>query len=262
MNKVLPCFGIVFGLLLMSGVSAATPVEKPMIAIVIDDMGVDLKRSAQALDLPPAVTMSYLPYALKIGEQVKAAQDKAHEVILHMPMQADNAKEDPGPHHLSVDMSHAQLEENITANLDAFKGYDGVNNHMGSKFTTYRPGLEVLMADLEKRHVFFLDSRTTPQTIAEQVAREHHLPTAHRNVFIDYVDTQKTVVAELQHAENFARSKGSVIAIGHPKDVTLAALEAWLPTLEAKGFQIVPLSAVIKYRNSQQPAVDQHTDNK
>jgi hypothetical protein len=109
------------------------------------------------------------------------------------------------------------------------------------------------MADLEKRHVFFLDSRTTPRSIAEQVAREHHLPTTHRDVFIDYAETAESVAHELDRTESVARKTGSAIAIGHPKDVTLASLETWLTTLEAKGFQIVPLSTVIEYRNQAKP---------
>ena len=241
-KKALPCLCITLGMLLIPCNSFANAAHKPMIAIVIDDMGVDLNRSEWALDLPPAVTMSYLPYAQRIGEQVKAAKDKGHEVILHMPMQAENGKEDPGPHHISVDMSPAQLEENIAASLDAFSGYDGVNNHMGSKFTAYRPGLEIFMADLEKRHVFFLDSRTTPQTVAEQVAREHHLPTTHRDVFLDDEETAQSVANALNHTEDVARATGSAIAIGHPKDATLASLEVWLATLKAKGFDTVPLA--------------------
>ena len=228
--------------------------HKPMIAIVIDDMGVDLKRSEWALDLPAGVTMSYLPYARKIDSQVKEAKDKGHEILLHMPMQAESDGEDPGPYHISVGMSDAQLEKNIITALDSFKGYDGVNNHMGSKFTTYKPGLELFMTELEKRHVFFLDSRTTPQTVAEQVAREHHLLTTHRDVFLDHIETAEFVAAALNHTEDVARVTGAAVAIGHPKDVTLASLEAWLPTLKAKGFQVVSLSEVIKYRNEAQDA--------
>lgn len=261
MNKF-SCLCIALGLLLIPYVSIAELDQRPMIAIVIDDMGVDLKRSAQALDLPPGVTMSYLPYARKITEQVKAAKDKGHEIILHMPMQAENPKEDPGPHHLTVAMTPAQLEENIAASLDTFQGYDGVNNHEGSKFTTYKPGLDIFMADLEKRHVFFLDSRTSPQTVAEQVALEHHLPATHRDVFLDDVETTGAVVESLDRAEAVARKTGSVIAIGHPKDTTLASLKSWLATLEAKGFQIVPLSTVVEYRNKVCVVMAQHIDNK
>ena len=225
------------------------PGHKPMIAIVIDDMGVDVKHSAEALDLPPGVTMSYLPYGRKITEQVETAKSKGHEIILHIPMQAMNAKENPGPHHLRVDMTPAQLEENIAASLDAFAGYDGVNNHEGSKFTAYKPGLDIFMAALEKRHVFFLDSRTSRQSVAEEVAREHHLRTTRRDVFLDHVERTAFVSAALRHTEDVARRTGSAIAIGHPKNVTLHALKKWLETLEAKGFRIVPLSVVVEYRN-------------
>jgi len=109
--------------------------------------------------------------------------------------------------------------------------------------------LDIFMTDLEKRHVFFLDSRTSPQSMAEEVARAHHLPTTRRDVFIDHVETSAFVAAALKHTEDVARRTGSAIAIGHPKDVTLPALKTWLATLEAKGFQVVSLSAVVEYRN-------------
>lgn len=222
---------------------------KPMIAIVIDDMGVDVRRSARALDLPPAVTVSYLPYAPKIATQAAAAKARGHEVLLHMPMQAQDPGQDAGPHHLSVDMTPGQIRENTAAALDSFAGYDGVNNHMGSKFTSARAGLEVFMAALKARGVFFLDSKTAPTSVAEDVAREQGVPTAGRDIFLDHVETPDHVAAALRHTEAVAKAQGAAIAIGHPKDVTLAALGTWLAGVRARGFDIVPLSTVIKYRN-------------
>jgi polysaccharide deacetylase 2 family uncharacterized protein YibQ len=228
--------------------------HRPMVAVVIDDMGLDRKRSEWALHLPAGVTLAYLPYAPKVAAQAKMAKEMGHEVILHLPMEAKSASENPGPHHLAVGMSAEELEKNIAANLDAFEGYDGVNNHMGSRFTRYRQGLEAVMAALQKRHVFFLDSRTTPESLAEQVAREHHLPAAGRDIFIDHAETAEFVAAALNHAEDIARATGSAIAIGHPKDVTIASLEVWLEGLKGRGIDIVPLSEVVRYRNRVQSA--------
>lgn len=229
--------------------TAVAEKEKPMIAVVIDDMGVNIKGSARATEhLSPAVTLSFLAYARHIREQVKAAQEKGHEIMLHLPWEADNKKADPGPHHLSVDMTSELLQKNLIANLEGFEGYVGLNNHMGSKFSRYRPGLEIVMAELSKRGVFFLDSKTTSTSIAESVARDYGLSTTHSDVFLDHEENPKMVGSSLHEVEAIARRRGSVVAIGHPKKVTLDALEAWIPTLEAKGFQLVPLSRVVTYR--------------
>ena len=227
------------------------PYGKPLIAIVIDDMGVDQGRSARAaLNLQPQVTLSYLAYSPYIREQVSAARAQRHEIFLHLPWEADNARADPGPNHLSVSMPEELLRENLLANLDGFDGYVGVNNHMGSKFSRYRSGLEAVMAELQKRGVFFLDSRTTPDSIAEKVALEYAIPATSRDVFLDDAEKPGLVVAALREVEDIALRNGSAVAIGHPKDLTLEALEAWLPTLEAKGFQLAPLTTIIKYRQT------------
>jgi len=223
----------------------------PLIAIVIDDVGVDIKRSARAVGkLKAPVTISYLAYSSHIQQQVEAARAKGHEVILHLPWEADNAKADPGPNHLSINMSPEQIQKNLLANLDGFTGYVGVNNHMGSRFSRYRPGLEVVMAELKKRGVFYLDSKTTPDSIAEKVAHEYGIPAAHRDVFLDHDENSRMVRTSLREVEAIARRRGSVIAIGHPKDVTLNALEPWLATIEARGFRLVPLTEMIKYRQT------------
>jgi hypothetical protein len=232
------------------------PYGKPLIAIVIDDMGLDRKRSARAVEsLKPQVTLSYLAYAPRIREQVSAAKKQGHEIFLHLPWEPDSAHADPGPHHLSVDMSKEQLQQNLLANLNGFDGYVGVNNHMGSKFSRYRAGLDIVMAELKKRGVFFLDSRTTPDSLAEKLALAYDIPATRREVFLDHVEKPEFVAAALREVESIALQKGSAVAIGHPKDVTLDALEAWLPTLEAKGFQLAPVTDVIKYRQS---AADAH----
>ncbi|MEZ0226186.1 MAG: divergent polysaccharide deacetylase family protein [Alphaproteobacteria bacterium] len=229
--------------------------HKPMIAIVMDDMGLDRKHSARAVNLPAAVTLSYLPYSAQIREQTEAAKKGGHELLVHIPMQPDRKTADPGPDYLGSDMSPLELHERIAKNLAAFDGYAGVNNHMGSKFTRDKDGLNVVMAALEEKKLIFLDSRTSPKSVAEDVARAHHLETSHRDVFIDNEESAAAVDKSLKHLERVARHAGAAIAIGHPKDVTLDALEKWLPTLKEKGFDLVPLSKVIALRNAPQPAV-------
>jgi hypothetical protein len=229
---------------------------RPIIAIVIDDMGVDVKRSERAVrKLKTPVTLSYLAYAPHVGAQVAEAKKRGHEIFLHLPWEPENARADPGPHHMSVDMPKEQLKKNLLANLNGFSGYAGVNNHMGSKFSRFRTGIEIVMTELKKRGVPYLDSKTTPDSIAERIAREYGVPTTHRDVFLDHVEKPEYVAAALREVEKTALRKGSAVAIGHPKAMTLDALEAWLPTLEAKGFKLVPMTAVIKYRQAKTTAL-------
>lgn len=224
--------------------------RKPMIAIVIDDMGLDRAHSARATRLPAEVTLSYLPYSQNIRQQTAEARKAGHELMLHMPMQPERKTADPGPGHLGVGMTPLALHDRVIKNLDAFDGYTGVNNHMGSKFTKDRDGLAIVMAALAERKMMFLDSRTAPGSIAEKIAREHGMKTTHRDVFLDDDVAPAAVAKSLIQVEQVARRAGAAIAIGHPKDVTLAALEKWLPTLAAKGYELVPVSQVITLRNA------------
>lgn len=220
----------------------------PRVVIVIDDMGVDKKRSARMARLAATLTLSFLPYAHNVQEQVDAAAAMGHEIMMHVPMMPESDTIDPGPNVLRGDIAASELQSRILANLDAFHGYDGINNHMGSRFTQDRAGLEELMSDLRTRGVFFLDSRTHPASIAEKMAAEAGVPTAHRDVFLDHVETPAAVAKSLALLEKDARRHGVAIAIGHPKDVTIEALAAWLPTLRAKGIDVVSLGTIIRER--------------
>lgn len=220
------------------------------IAIVIDDVGVDYKRSARAINLPGEVTLAFLPYAKGVKEQAVTAAVKGHELMVHLPMEPQRMTANPGDNYLAVEHTAEELEKRIHRNLDAFDGYKGVNNHMGSAFTRYAPGLEVLMTALKKRGVYFLDSKTAPDSVAETIARRSGVPATHRDVFLDHYETPEKVLAALEQVERIARAGGFAVAIGHPKDVTLDALEQWLPTLAAKNIEVIPMSKMIKKRHA------------
>lgn len=227
---------------------AAAKGKRPAIAIVIDDVGLDTKRSLRTLELPAAVTLAFLPYSPHVAAQTRAAAAKGHELMVHLPMEPMGMRANPGPNYLGVNHTAAELEKRIAVNLDAFSGYAGVNNHMGSAFTSYAPGMKVFMHALKTRNVFFLDSKTAPQSVAEDAANEAGINTTHRDVFLDHYEDRAHVLASLEQVERVARKAGSAVAIGHPKDVTLDALMHWLPTLEEKGFDLIPMSAMIARR--------------
>ena len=218
----------------------------PVIAIVIDDAGLDQPRTARTVLLPGPVTISYLPYARDLQPQVNAARKAGHEVMLHMPMEPSSASVDPGPHALLAKYDRQKILNEMTWMLDQFDGYVGVNNHMGSKFTSDPERMKIVMEVMKSRGLMFLDSRTSAKSVGFSTANEFGVPAITRDVFIDDADDDAKIADMLARIERVAAKQGYAIAIGHPRDRTLKALQNWIPSLKAKGFVLVPATEVLR----------------
>jgi uncharacterized protein len=222
--------------------------DRPRIAIVIDDLGLDRRRTAAVIGLPGPLTLSFMTYARDLPEQTEAARRAGHELLLHVPMQPLDRREDPGPNALTVAMSADEIKRALDWGLDRFGGFIGINNHMGSRFTADPRGMAVVMAELRRRGLAFLDSKTTAASVGIREAVADGVPHAVRDVFLDD-DLQRTAIArQLALVERVARRTGSAVAIGHGHDPTIAALRVWLSGLPAKGLALVPLTAVVEFR--------------
>jgi polysaccharide deacetylase 2 family uncharacterized protein YibQ len=222
--------------------------KRPLVAIVIDDVGLDRARSKRAWELQGPLTMAFLPYARDLPEQTRAARARGHELMLHLPMEP-NGRNDPGPGALLLSHRDSELRRRLAAALDSFEGYVGANNHMGSRFTAHRPGMEVTLRHFKARGLLFLDSRTSAQTVGDQIAQEIGLPSVTRHVFLDDEDSLPAVRARLVETERLARAQGFVVAIGHPHESTLQALSEWLPRAAERGVVLAPISAVLRKRH-------------
>ena len=225
---------------------AAGDVHKPRIVLIIDDLGLNSRRSGKVVDLPAPLTLAYLPYADGLKRQTKAAREAGHELLVHTPMEPMDSKVNPGPGALRSGMSGAEIEAAFEEVLASFDGYIGINNHMGSRLTQDKAAMDRVMAMLKERGLVFVDSVTSSGSVAAQTAQEQGIYYARRDVFLDHEETPEFVHDALAKVERVAREKGVAIAIGHPKDVTVAALREWIPTLEEKGFVLTPVSAVLK----------------
>lgn len=222
----------------------------PAIAVVIDDMGVDRARSLRMMDLTGPLTLSLMTYADGLPALVERARRGGHEVMGHLPMEPLDPGENPGRGALLVSMNAATIRATLAADLDPWSGYVGINNHMGSKFTTDRMRMDVVMAELKARGLLWLDSKTVAGSVGVAAALAAGVPTVERDVFIDNEQEVPTVLAQLAEAEKIARSRGTAIAIGHPHDATLEALRQWLPTLEGKRLSLVPVTEILRRRTS------------
>ncbi len=222
---------------------AAPPIEgRPMIAVIIDDMGLDRRRSRLAASLPAPLTLSYLPYARDLDSQTRAARARGHELLVHIPMEGIAPA---GINTLRTEHAPDELLRRLDWSLGRFEGYVGINNHMGSLFTADPKLLGVVLGALHRRGLLFVDSRTTSNTAAPSLARATGIAFAARDVFLDHDQRADAVTASLAELERIARARGHAVAIGHPRETTIDALNAWIPKARARGFVLVPVSAVV-----------------
>lgn len=219
--------------------------RKPRIAVVIDDMGYDRIQSARAVRLPVPVTLSYLPNAPDVGLQVRRARIAGHEIMLHLPMEANDRSQQPERVVLSVSDDDAILRDNLNRMLGRFGGFTGVNNHMGSRFTSDRRRMDVVLAELKSRGLFFLDSRTSGRSVGSESAEDVGIPYAVRDVFLDHDPDPGLIRERIAETEEIAARFGQAIAIGHPRRTTMDLIGPWLAEIERRGFEVVPVATLL-----------------
>jgi polysaccharide deacetylase 2 family uncharacterized protein YibQ len=229
--------------------AVATSIDhRPAIALVIDDLGFSRAATTALNRLRAPLTLAFLPYAADLDAQTQAAHAAGHELLIHMPMEP-RGQAWPGPDALTSQLGPAELISRLRTHLRSFRGFVGINNHMGSLLTADPERMALVMAELHQRNLLFLDSRTASDTVAAREAARFNVPFAERDVFIDNELELGAVLRELARVESIAQHRGYAIAMGHPHDVTIQALKRWLPNLDARGFALVPLSAVVARRS-------------
>ena len=232
----------------------SVPTGTPMIAIILDDMGLDRPRSERATRLPGPLTLSYISYADDLIAQTGLARARGHELMLHLPMEPEGDA-DPGPGALLMKLSDAELHERIDFALGRFPGFVAINNHMGSRFTADPVRMRLVLGAIRRSGHLFLDSLTTPRAVALSLGPIMGVPTIARDVFLDDVDSQEEVQFRLLKAEQIAETEGTAIAIGHPRDATLAVLEDWIAERATRSAKLVPVSAIARVRLGRQQLV-------
>ncbi len=235
--------------LLADETATVEPVSlRPVVALIIDDLGDRLTDGLRAIALPGSVTYAILPQTTFSRRFAELAYRQGKEVMLHQPMQAVNGKP-MGPGGLSVHMTRKNFRRTLRANLASVPHAQGVNNHMGSLLTRHPGQMAWLMDELQQRgDLFFVDSTTTNQTVALKVAMEHQLPSLRRNIFLDHERSELGIRRQFARFIAQARAVGSSLAIAHPYPETLLVLEEMLPTLSEQGVELLPVSQLIERR--------------
>jgi polysaccharide deacetylase 2 family uncharacterized protein YibQ len=220
---------------------------RPKIAIVIDDLGEENKISQELLrwDLP--LTFSILPFTPHAKTIALEAHQKGREIILHLPMEPHGyPKIRPGEGALLYEMDEERLLRQLSKDIDAIPYVKGVSNHMGSRLMEDPAKMRIILSELKRRGLFFLDSRTTPQTVGLQTARSLGLRMMERTLFLDHSPGEDDIKQKLEQLIQLSLSTGKAIGIGHPHSSTIKCLKEMVPKMQEKGIDIVPLSSVIE----------------
>ncbi|WP_432736615.1 divergent polysaccharide deacetylase family protein [Maridesulfovibrio sp. FT414] len=213
----------------------------PKMAIVIDDMGEDLTLAKGLAALDVHVSFSIWPNSSQVQKTIDIARKHGNEIMIHLPMQPKGyPKVNPGPDALLVGMSEAQIRDKVLAAVSKVPGARGLNNHMGSKFTEDLNGMNTVMSQLKKEKIYFLDSRTTPDSAAPKAAKSAGVKIYERSIFLDNVKNVAAIKFQLSKTAELARKRGQAIAIGHPHRETLKAIRQWAAENKGK-VNIVPV---------------------
>ncbi|MFQ5675161.1 MAG: divergent polysaccharide deacetylase family protein [bacterium] len=217
------------------------------IAIVIDDFGYSFGSQVEAfLNLNQEITFAILPglpYSRKIAQ---AAVDGNRQAILHLPMEAK--KDDVGfdGFTLHTRLPKEEIRARLRKSIKAVPHIVGLSNHMGSLATEDARLLRVMMEEVKKTGLFFLDSHTGPGTLAYATARGMAIPCAINDAFLDRIPEEPFIREQVYLLAEMASRRGYAIGIGHPKKMTLKVLQKELPVLARRGYQFVGVSELIE----------------
>lgn len=221
--------------------------QLPRIAIIIDDLGYQLGAGQRVIALPGPVVCAILPGSPRARSLAHAANASGKEVLVHLPMQAVDHDGRVEATHMSLDMSRGRFSATFAEALAGVPHAVGINNHRGSLLTRHPGHMRWLMEEITQREgMFFIDSYTTHLSVALQLATELGVRATRRDVFLDADPSAATLGRELERLKALARKQGSAVAIGHPYEATLAFLEKEVPLLESQGFNLVPVSELVR----------------
>ena len=217
----------------------------PKLAIIIDDIGFN-ESYVDLINISVPLTLAVIPYTKYAAQAAEAGNVAGLEVMLHLPMEPKGYPEtDPGKWGLLTNMQEEEILRNLNMNFEILPHIKGVNNHMGSSFTEYAEGMKVVLKEIKKRGLFFVDSRTSYRSKAFLIAREMGIKSAERSVFIDNVQTKEAISLQIAEAVKVAKEKGEAIAIGHPSRATISTLAEIAPSLHDEGVELVFASAIV-----------------
>ena len=233
--------------------SSADADQRPVLSLVIDDLGYSFQHGRAAIELKGDHTYAIIPGTSYGKKLARLADIHKKEVILHLPLQAINSSASSEPNALNETMDEDQLSNNLTSMLSEISMIKGVNNHMGSHLTQIDYFMRPIMDGIKayNSNLYFLDSRTSPNSIAYTEALNSGLPSMRRDVFLDNDHSNpESIHLQYQIWLQKARDQGHAIAIGHPHPTTIDYLTKHISQASHK-FRFLSVSKLIDKKLSE-----------
>ena len=218
--------------------------DKPKIALIVGGLGLKYSLTMQAIrDLPPEVTLSFVPYSNNLQTYVNAARKAGHEVLLELPMEPyDYPNVDTGPETLLTTVTETENERRLKILLGKTTGYYGVINYQGAKLATDHRALDPILAHLKERGLVFYYDGGAPRAVFESVAEDVDIQFAEADRIVDARPTSEAIDRNLLHLEALALQNGQALGVGFAYPVTVDQLRNWAETLDYRGYELVPAS--------------------
>lgn len=218
----------------------------PRIAIIIDDLGYQLDAGLRALDLPGPISFAVLPATPSGTVLAQTAYSQGKEVLLHLPLESIDRENVDEPGAITLDMNRSAFGRAFSLALESVPHAVGVSNHRGSLLTRHPGHMTWLMEEIGAHDgMFFIDSFTTADSIALQIAVESGIPATRRHVFLDNDRSPAALREEFDRLIALARRDGVAVAIGHPYPETLDFLERELRGWDSAAIMLVPVSQAL-----------------
>jgi polysaccharide deacetylase 2 family uncharacterized protein YibQ len=222
------------------------PEIKGRIAIVLDDFGYTKKNLEGLKKIGVPVTMAVLPDIAHTKAACDFARKNGFEVILHLPMEPEKRTSFMEEDTILGEMDDRKVGSVLNKSIDSVYPAVGASNHMGSRGTQDRRIMSIVLSDLKDKDMYFLDSRTTGRSVCEEVAGKTGISFAVRDVFIDNELDEAHIRQQMDKAARIALKKGTAVAIGHDRTVTVEALGKIVPDIREQGIEFVKLSEIVK----------------
>ena len=233
------------------GVLAST-VSPPSarIALIIDDVGFSRRVIKPFMTIPAELTFSILPHLQFSNLLAHEIHSHGFEILLHQPMEPFDPRVDPGPGAVYVHDRSERIQNTLGHNIRAVPHAVGVNNHMGSRFTSSRREIGIALQAIKHQGLFFVDSLTSHRSCAYLTARRIRMTTGRRNAFLDNTRHPADILQRLYHLVDHALFTGAAIGIGHPFPETAMAIRQFCSEIQGTGVHIVPVSEVLEHTAS------------
>ncbi|MDH7499544.1 MAG: divergent polysaccharide deacetylase family protein [candidate division NC10 bacterium] len=217
------------------------------IAIIIDDLGYNGRNYRPFLTIPYPLSLAILPSQPYSERIAREAIGQGKEVLLHLPLEPHGYPEkDPGKGVILSGMSEEEMRRVFSQDLKSIPGAVGVSNHMGSRLMEEEEAMRTLLLEMKRKDLYFVDSVTTRNTIAPQLAKELGVRVGARRIFLDNSPERSYIEGQIRSLSRIAKRDGSAIGVGHPYAITASVLQELLPHLEKEGIDLVPASQLVR----------------